>query len=263
MALNPKLTQWQGRVVWLVGASTGLGRALAELLHAKGAAVIVSARSARTLERFVAAHPGSRALPLDVTEPHALADAAASIVARHGRIDHAVYCAGTYRAMRATEFDLDTALQHLRINYEGALRLLDAVLPQLLRQAAAGQDAHLSLTASVAGYRGLPKALAYGPTKAALINLAENLFLDLAPLGIGVSVLNPGFVRTPLTAQNDFEMPALLTPQQAAAAVLRGWEAGDFEIHFPKRFTLAMKALRVLHDRLYFALMRRRVAPQP
>ena len=136
MALNPKLTHWQGRVVWLVGASTGIGRALAELLHAKGAAVIVSARSARTLERFVAAHPGSRALPLDVAEPHALADAAASIVARHGRIDHVVYCAGTYRAMRATAFDLDSALQHLRINYEGALRLLDAVLPQLLRQAA-------------------------------------------------------------------------------------------------------------------------------
>ena len=257
MGLNPKLQRWQGRVVWLVGASTGIGRALAEALHARGATVAVSARNALALERFVAAHPGSEALPLDVAESDTLRDAAASLAQRHGRIDLVVYCAGTYRAMRATEFDLDNALQHLRINYEGALRLLDAVLPQLLRQAAAGQGAHLSLTASVAGYRGLPKALAYGPTKAALINLAENLYVDLAPLGIGVSVLNPGFVQTPLTAHNDFEMPALLTPPQAAAAVLCGWAAGDFEIHFPKRFTLAMKALRVLSDRPYFALMRR------
>ena len=257
MALNPKLTQWQGRVVWLVGASTGIGLALAELLHARGATVAVSARNAQALEGFAAAHPGSQALPLDVAESGALRAAATRLVARHGRIDHVVYNAGTYRPMRAAAFELDTALQHLRVNYEGALRLLDAVLSQLLRQAQAGQDAHLSLTASVAGYRGMPKALAYGPTKAALINLAENLYVDLAPLGIGVSLLNPGFVQTPLTAQNDFEMPALLTPQRAAAAVLRGWEAGDFEIHFPKRFTLAMKAMRMLHDRPYFALMRR------
>jgi short-subunit dehydrogenase len=172
------------------------------------------------------------------------------------------YCAGTYRPMRAADFDLDSALQHLRVNYEGALRLLDAVLPQLRRQATAGQGGHLSLMASVAGYRGLPKALAYGPTKAALINLAEVLYNDLAPLGVGVSVINPGFVQTPLTAQNDFRMPALLTPQQAAEAVLRGWAAGAFEIHFPKRFTSAMKLLGLLPDRLFFALMRRGVAPQ-
>lgn len=263
MALNPKVTGWQGRIVWLVGASTGIGRATAERLHAKGATVVVSARNTRALDRFASAHPGSESLPLDATDGPALRDAAASIVARHGRIDQVVYCAGTYRAMRATAFDLAVALDHLRVNYEGALRLLDAVLPQLLKQAAAGQGGHLSLVASVAGYRGLPQALAYGPTKAALINLAENLYVDLSPLGIGVSLVNPGFVQTPLTAQNDFRMPALLTPQQAAAAVVRGWEAGAFEIHFPKRFTWAMKALRMLNDTLYFALVRRRVAPQP
>lgn len=263
MALNPRLTNWRGRIVWLVGASTGIGRATAELLHAQGATVIVSARNALALDAFVAAHPGGEALSLDVVEPGALQDAAAAIVARHGRIDLVAYCAGTYRPMRVADFDLASALQHLQVNYEGALRLLEVVLPQLRRQAAAGQGGHLSLMASVAGYRGLPKALAYGPTKAALINLAEVLHGDLAPLGLGVSVINPGFVQTPLTAQNDFRMPALLTPQQAAQAVLRGWASGSFEVHFPKRFTMAMKLLRLLPDSVYFALMRRGIAPQP
>jgi NAD(P)-dependent dehydrogenase (short-subunit alcohol dehydrogenase family) len=262
MALNPKIRDWRGRVVWLLGASTGIGRATAERLHALGAVVIVSARSAPTLDAFVAAHPGSTAIALDATDAAATHAAVARIVHAHGRIDVVVYCAGTYQPMRATAFDLDTARRHLRVNYEGALVLLDAVLPQLLAQARAGIGGHLSLVASVAGYRGLPQALAYGPTKAALINLAENLYVDLSPLGLGVSVVNPGFVSTPLTAQNQFHMPALLTTEQAAAALVRGWQAGAFEIHFPKRFTLAMKALRLLSNGLYFALMRRHAAPQ-
>lgn len=263
MALNPRVASWRGRIVWLVGASTGIGRATAELLHARGATVIVSARNTKELDAFVAAHPDGEALPLDVAAPGALHDAVAAIVARHGRIDLVAYCAGTYSPMRAADFDLASALRHLQVNYEGALRLLEAVLPQLRRQAVAGQGGHLSLMASVAGYRGLPKALVYGPTKAALINLAEVLYGDLAPLGLGVSVVNPGFVQTPLTAQNDFRMPALQTPQQAAEAVLRGWASGAFEIHFPKRFTVAMKLLRLLPDSVFFALMRRGVAPQP
>ena len=127
----------------------------------------------------------------------------------------------------------------------------------MLDQAARGQGAHVSLVASVAGYRGLPNALAYGPTKAALINLAEVLFLDLQPRGVGVSVINPGFVETPLTAGNAFEMPALITPAEAAEQILRGWAAGRFEIHFPKRFTLWLKALRFAPDWLYFAAIRR------
>jgi NAD(P)-dependent dehydrogenase (short-subunit alcohol dehydrogenase family) len=139
----------------------------------------------------------------------------------------------------------------------GALYLLDAVLPHLLTQARTGQGGHLSLVSSVAGYRGLPKSLAYGPTKAALIHLAQTLYLDLHPLGLGVSVVNPGFVATPLTAQNEFHMPALLTPEQAAEEMLRGWRRGEFEIHFPKRFTRVLKALGLLPDGPYFAAVRR------
>lgn len=253
MSLNPRIESWSGRTVWLVGASTGIGRATAERLHALGARVVVSARSGAALDAFVASHPGSLAIALDATDREAMREATAQIVASHGRIDLALYCAGTYSAMRATEFDLDIALRHVQVNYVGALHLLDAVLP-LLRQQRGG---HLSLVSSVAGYRGLPKSLAYGPTKAAMINLAETLYLDLQPLGIGVSVINPGFVETPLTAQNEFRMPALITPEQAALEIVRGWERGDFEIHFPKRFTRWLKAMRHLGYGMYFPAVRR------
>jgi NAD(P)-dependent dehydrogenase (short-subunit alcohol dehydrogenase family) len=257
MPLNPRIPSWTGRTVWLVGASTGIGRATAERLHGLGARVVVSARSAAVLDALVAAHPGSQALPLDATDRDAMRAAAAAIVQQHGRIDLAVYCAGIYTPMRAQAFDLDVALRHQQVNYVGALHLLDAVLPTLKAQAARGEPAHLSLVSSVAGYRGLPKALAYGPTKAALINLAETLFLDLRPSGIGISVVNPGFVDTPATAGNDFHMPALITAEQAAGEMVRGWENGDFEIHFPKRFTRVLKLMQHLAAPVYFAAVRR------
>ena len=259
MSLNPKIKTWNGRVVWLIGASTGIGRASAELLHNKGAKVIVSARNADALRAFVLQCPGGEAIALDATDRQALHAAVQQIVQHHGRIDHVMYCAGTYSAMRATTFDLERALQHQQVNVVGALYTLDAMLPQLLAQAASGVGGHLSLMASVAGYRGLPQSLAYGPTKAALINLAETLYIDLAPRALGVSLVNPGFVRTPLTDQNQFHMPALLLPQEAAVALLRGWEKGQFEIHFPKRFTWWMKALRCLNNSLYFMLIQRGV----
>jgi len=257
MSLNPRIRDWSGRTVWMVGASSGIGRATASRLHALGARVVVSARTAATLQEFVSGHPGSEAIALDATDRGAMRAAAARIAERQGRIDHVVYCAGTYTPMRATAFDLDVALRHQQVNYVGALVLLDAVLPQLLKQAAAGQGGHLSLVSSVAGYRGLPQSLAYGPTKAALINLAETLYLDLHAKGLGVSVVNPGFVETPLTAGNGFRMPALITPEEAAVQIVRGWAKGSFEIHFPKRFTLSLKALRYLSDSLYFAAIRR------
>jgi NAD(P)-dependent dehydrogenase (short-subunit alcohol dehydrogenase family) len=253
MALNPKIKDWRGRRVWIVGASSGIGRAVASALHAAGALVIVSARQAGPLNEFVAAHPGSGAIALDVLDRGALRGAVEQIVAEHGRIDLCLYCAGYFKPMRAQRFDLADALRHLEVNYIGALRLLEPLLPQLLLQG----EGHLSLVSSVAGYRGLPKSLAYGPSKAALSHLAEALYLDLAPGGIGVSVIHPGFVATRLTARNDFHMPALISPEQAAQAMLAGWARGSFEIHFPKRFTLVLKLLRHLGDGLCFRLVRR------
>ena len=252
MSLNPPILEWRGKRVWLVGASTGIGRALAERLHALGATVIVSARKLEALKAFVLAHPGSIALPLDVTDRAAVRRAAGSALA-DGPLDLVCYCAGHYQPMRATAIDLNELLRHHEVNTLGALHVLDAITPAMV---ARGQG-HISLVSSVAGFRGLPQSLAYGPTKAALINLSETLYLDLHAHGLGVSVINPGFVETPLTAQNEFHMPALISPQQAAQAIVTGWARGEFDIHFPKRFTLVMKLLRLLPYRLYFAAVRR------
>jgi NAD(P)-dependent dehydrogenase (short-subunit alcohol dehydrogenase family) len=248
---NPPITDWQGRSVWLIGASSGIGLATAQALHAAGARVVVSARQAELLQRFVDAHPGSQAVVLDVSDATAMADAAHYVQTQHG-LDVVMYCAGYYQPVRAEAYSLPEMLRHLDVNYTGALRVLDAVLPTLVAQG----RGHLSFISSVAGFRGLPKSLAYGPTKAALINLAETLYYDLSPRGVGVSVINPGFVETPLVAGNDFEMPALISPATAAQEILQGWRSGDFHIHFPKRFTRVLLLLRLLPYRAYFALVR-------
>jgi NAD(P)-dependent dehydrogenase (short-subunit alcohol dehydrogenase family) len=252
MSMNPPLLDWRGRVAWLVGASSGIGRATAAALHRAGATVVVSARSAAALQAFVDQHPGSDAIALDVNERDSMQRAKDLLLARHGRVDLSMYCAGHYKPMSALDFDLAEALRHLDVNFIGALHWLDALLPVL----ADARRGHLSLVASVAGYRGLPRALAYGPTKAALQHLADALYLDLHAHGIGVSVINPGFVDTPLTAQNDFRMPALISPEAAAAEILAGWRDGRFEIHFPRRFTRWLKLLRHLGHGAYFRAVR-------
>jgi len=141
----------------------------------------------------------------------------------------------------------------LDTNLIAVFKGLSVVLPALLRQ----QAGHLVLVSSVAGFRGLPQALVYGPTKAALINLAESLYLDLHSKGIGVTVVNPGYVETPATAINDYPMPAIISADEAARRTLEGLARGAFEVHYPRRFTRVLKFARLLPDRLYFALVRR------
>jgi NADP-dependent 3-hydroxy acid dehydrogenase YdfG len=240
----------------LVGASSGIGLACAKALHAAGAQVIVSARDLGTLSEW-ATTCKSQGLPvellsLDVTDALQVKYVARQVAAG-GKLDFLLYCAGHYRAQRATDFDLTDMLRHQDVNYNGLLRVLDAVLPMFLQQG----SGHISVVSSVAGWRGLPNGLAYGPTKAAVTHVAETLYMDLQDKGIGVSVVNPGFVATPLTEQNNFQMPALLSPEQAAEAMLAGWSQGLFDIHFPKRFTGWLKLMRLLPYRAYFALVRR------
>jgi len=253
MPLNPRITDWQGRRVWLVGASTGIGAALATLLLARGANVALSARSADKLESLALGRANALVIPLDATRPESFAAAHGRIAAAWGGVDLAVYLAGTYTPTRAWELTVDRARSHVEANLMGAFNLLPVVLPGLLARGAGG----VALVSSVAGYRGLPNGLVYGPTKAALINLAEALYLDLSPKGVGVYLINPGFVETPMTAQNEFRMPALITSEAAAAEIVTGLEHGEFEIHFPKRFTGWLKALRHLPYAAYFPAIRK------
>ena len=247
--MNPKIVDWSGKRVWLVGASSGIGAALAGELARLGARVALSARSVDKLRALDI--PGALLLPCDATDTVSLAGARASLLAAWRGVDLVIYLAGDYVPMRTGDFDLAVAEKVITVNFNGGMRLAATVLPDL--QAGGG----IAFVASVAGYRGLPKALAYGPGKAALIHFAECLHLDLAPQGIGVWVINPGFVATPLTAKNDFAMPALLTPEQAALAMVDGLKTGKFEIHFPKRFTRVMKLLALLPYGWYFPLVRR------
>lgn len=247
--MNPKITEWTGRRIWLVGASTGIGAAMARELAARGAILALSARSADKLRALDIA--GALVVPCDATDADSLAGVRQALLAAWGGIDLVIYLAGDYVPMRAQEFDLTRAEQVMAVNFYGAMRLAATVLPDL--QAGGG----IAFVASVAGYRGLPRALCYGPGKAALIHFAECLHLDLEGGGIGVWVINPGFVRTRLTDRNTFAMPALLTPEQAAIAALDGFRSGQFEIHFPKRFTCVMKLLSLLPYRWYFSLVHR------
>ena len=249
--MNPRITDWRGKRVWVIGASTGIGRATAELLHGLGATVALSARRSGRLQAAAAGMEHVIAVPLDVTNHASVIDASDLIIKKWGGIDLVLLVAGGYNEMRADAFDLDAANALVDLNLRGAFNCIDVVLPQLLRQGAGG----IGIVASVAGYGGLPKALVYGPTKAALINLSESLYLDLRPRGIAVYQINPGFVDTPLTAHNDFPMPALMSAHDAALALVDGLDKGQFHIHFPRRFTNTLRFARLLPYRLYFWLI--------
>jgi len=255
MALNPPITDWKDRRCWIVGASTGIGAALADALAARGARVALSARRKDPLEAMAARCGAGRALalPLDITDAKALEAAAAAIESAWGGIDLVVAMAGEYKPMRAMDIDLAVARTMIETNLMGYLNVCAAVVPRML----AAKSGAISLVSSVAGYRGLPKSLVYGPTKAALINMAETMYLDLAPRGVAVSVVNPGFVKTPLTAQNEFEMPHIISPEEAAAEMLAGYGRGEFEIHFPKAFSRKLKLLRLLPYGMYFNAIRK------
>jgi NAD(P)-dependent dehydrogenase (short-subunit alcohol dehydrogenase family) len=249
MALNPRIASWTGHRVWIVGASSGIGAATAALLIARGARVAVSARTMKALEeRF---GDGALVVPADVTDAASLRAAAQRIAGAWGGIDLTLDFAGTYREMRPWTMELADARAILELNLGGAFNLLDAVRPYLRRGSGFG------VVASVAGYGGLPNSLAYGASKAALINLAQSLWLDYRPHGVAVYLVNPGFVETPLTAKNSFPMPFIIPAEKAAAAIVKGLERGAFEIDFPRRFSRLLKFLNLLPDFLYFWCVRK------
>ncbi len=249
--LNPPLRDWRGKRVWLVGAASGIGLALADALIAAGAQVAVSARREALLQRHFAGR--ALILALDVTDAAATRAAAQQLQQDWQGIDVVMALAGDYLPMSVQALDLPRAQQIVAVNLQGVLNLLAAVKDDLLTQG----SGHFSIVASVAGYGGLPNSLAYGASKAGAINLAQSLWLELRAAGIGVSVINPGFVATPLTAGNTFPMPFLISTEQAVQQILRGLARGEFEIHFPKAFSRLLKLINLLPHRWYFAVVRR------
>lgn len=250
-SMNPRIHDWHGQRVWVIGASTGIGAETAQLLLENGARVALSARRADVLQAAAHGHAQALALPLDITDPAQLLHARDQLLAAWQGIDLVLIVAGAYNEMRADSIDLDVVDRLIDLNLRAVFHCIHAVLPTLLAQGAGG----IGIVSSVAGYSGLPKALVYGPTKAALINLAESLYFDLHPRGLGVYLINPGFVATPATAHNNFAMPGLISARRAAQEIVQGIEHGRFHIHFPKRFTNWLRFARLLPYRLYFPLI--------
>ncbi|WP_270725134.1 SDR family NAD(P)-dependent oxidoreductase [Shimia sp. Alg240-R146] len=229
-----------GKTYWLIGASEGLGRALARTLAAEGAHLVLSARSADRLESLSADIPGSRVLAMDVTDAESVRGAIAEV----GDIDGVIYNAGAYDPMNASDWDADAALTMCDVNFMGAMRILGQIIPTFLN---AGKG-DVTLIGSLAAYRGLPNSIGYGASKAALRSLAETMRHDLAGSGIVVRLVNPGFIDTRLTRKNTFKMPMLMSPEKAAAKVARAMRKRRFRTDFPAPFSWILRLYSLLPD---------------
>jgi NAD(P)-dependent dehydrogenase (short-subunit alcohol dehydrogenase family) len=242
---------WQ--TAWITGAGTGIGRSLALDLAREGVKVAASARTERNLSLLAAHHVAVDFYPLDVTDRAEVAKAVDEIESALGPIDLAILNAGTWRPLSAQKFDAGAVREALETNYMGAVHCLEALLPRMIERG----RGHIAIMASVAGYRGMPRAGGYAPTKAALINLAESLYADVSRFGIKVSIINPGFVDTPMTRGSETPMPFLVSAEDASVRILQGLRKGKFEIAFPWPLVWPLKFARILPYRLYFWTLRR------
>lgn len=249
-----KQDQHSGRTYWLVGASSGIGAALVDQLVAHGHRVAISARGQARLEERAARDPDRvLALVADVTRLDTLREARDQLIAHWGVPDSVILNAGDYEPMGLDAFDPALFERLMRVNFLGAVNGIEVVRDIFLERG----GGEIVLTASVAGYRGLPYAAPYGASKAAMINLAESLRPEFQRAGVAIRVINPGFVRTRLTDKNDFAMPGRIEPDRAAELIARGLERDGFEILAPRGFGWVMKGLRLLPYPLYFAITRR------
>lgn len=234
------MTPFEGKTFWLIGASEGLGRELAKGLSAEGARVILSARNVERLDGLCGQLPDARALPMDVCDAMSVREAASTL----GHIDGLIYNAGAYDPINATSWKTRSALTMVEVNFNGALRVLGEVLPGFLERG--GGD--ITLIGSLAGYRGLPSAVGYGASKSALISLAETLRHDLKGTGVVVRLVNPGFIKTRLTAKNEFRMPMILEPEDAAARTIKAMRSRRFRTDFPAPFSWVLRLYGMLPD---------------
>ncbi|MEL6571775.1 MAG: SDR family NAD(P)-dependent oxidoreductase [Pseudomonadota bacterium] len=238
---------WQGKRYWLVGASEGLGRAVAHKMSAAGAEVIVSARSEERLKSLVAELPSKASyVSVDVADREAVEAAAADI----GAVDGVVYLAGVYWPMKASEWDNEKADLMGEINFLGASRVVGAVIGGMVERG----SGHIVLTGSLSGFRGLPGAIGYASSKAGMMALAESMQADLRNSPIDVQLVNPGFIKTRLTEKNDFNMPFIMTPEEAANEVFDHMNADSFKKSFPMLFSWVFRGSQLLPDWLYYRI---------
>lgn len=236
-----------GRRYWIVGASEGLGRALAQQLSRMGVDLVLSARDGDRLDELVEGLSGhASALPMDVTDPASVEAA----VARLGAIDGLIWMAGTYAPVSARKWDCDKVEAMCEVNLTGAARVIGRVLPAMVER----DSGHLVLTGSLAGFRGLPGAVGYAATKAGVMSLAESIHADLRGTGVRVQLVNPGFVKTRLTDKNDFHMPFLMQPETAAREIVEHMLTGGFSKSFPLGFSLVFRLARFLPDWAYYRI---------
>ena len=238
---------WQGKRYWLVGASDGLGEALARKLSAVGAEVIVSARSEDKLAKLVDELPGTASYQaIDVTDMDSVTAAAEAV----GEADGVVYLAGAYWPFGAKDWNTEQAVTMADVNFSGLMRVLGQVVPGMV----ARDRGHIVITSSLTAYRGLPGSIGYTASKAATLSLAECMHADLRSTGVQVQVFNPGFIKTQLTDKNDFKMPFLMTPEAAAQEVFEHMNGDSFKKSFPFAFSLMVRAAQFLPDGLYYRL---------
>lgn len=241
------MRQFKGKRYWLIGASEGLGLALARLMSGAGAELILSARSEDGLKAAAASLPGpATILPMDVGDSASVAGAASQLP----DLDGLVFLAGVYWPMRAQDWDADKAEAMADVNFTGCIRALGAALPGMV----ARNRGHVVITGSLSGFRGLPGAIGYAASKAGTMVLAESLYADLRKTGITVQLANPGFIRTRLTAKNDFSMPFIMEADAAAAIMFRHMQRGGFKISFPTLFSWLFRGGNFLPDALYYRI---------
>ena len=241
------MRDWTGKRYWLIGASEGLGAALAEVMSRAGVRLVLSARSAERLEELAQRLPGpSEVVSLDVTDGDAVRRAAKEV----GEVDGVVYLAGVYWPMPTQEWDFDKANAMADVNFTGLMRIMGAVVPAMV----ARDRGHVVITGSLSGFRGLPGAIGYSASKAGVMALAESMYADLRKTGVEVQLVNPGFIKTRLTDKNDFAMPFILDPEPAARIVFDHMGTDKFKRSFPALFSRVFRGAQFLPDWLYYRL---------
>jgi short-subunit dehydrogenase len=240
------------KIIWITGASSGIGKALAIKFAEKGWIVAASARRENLLEDLNKFNPNIYSFPLDVTEIENCKLIANKIIEEFGGIDICVFGTGMHDPKSEKRFNLNKIREIMEVNYFGTMNSINSIYEYFSEK----KNGQISIISSVAGYRGLPAAGAYCASKAALTSYAESLNFDMKMKNVRVSLISPGFIKTPMTDQNDFPMPMIKSPEFAANEIFKGLtEKKSFEIHFPKAFTYFLKFLQILPSSIYFKLV--------